>query len=105
MFRSRKNTVSTDRLSFALKQSRRLRTVSPRADRAQTWAVCYVFDPYGDRVEGIIVDFSSSGARIRFRHRTTFAGRVRIQCPKLRLDHLAEIVRNDVYDLGVQFVD
>ncbi len=105
MFKKRQNSIPADRVNLALRRARPLRTVSPRADRTQTWAVCYVIDPQGDRVEGIMIDYSSSGARIRFRHRTAFAERVRLQSPKLRLDRLAEIVRNEVYDIGVRFID
>lgn len=105
MFKKKQNSIPAERLNLALTRSKSLRTVSPRADRTQTWAVCYIVDPQGDRVEGIMIDYSSSGARIRFRHRTAFSGRVRLQSPKLRLDRLAEIVRNEVYDIGVRFID
>lgn len=75
-----------------------------RADRrSQTWAVCNVRLPTGSVREGVIVDISRNGARLRCRTRGVLPGSIHVTSSQLGLDHQAQITWQDTYDAGLRF--
>lgn len=84
---------------------RMLPSVAPRAERVSTYADCTVYYAGAYAVSGILVDYSASGARIRFRHRHALPDCVRIVCPRYNIDRDARVVRRLDFDVGLQFTD
>ncbi len=81
------------------------RKVFPRAERLSSFADCKVYYAGAYAVSGILVDYSASGARIRFRHRHALPERVRIVCHQYNIDCDARVVRRLDFDVGLQFID
>lgn len=76
-----------------------------RFDRKDAWAVCLVELYNGPVREGILLDFSEGGARVRFRSRSLLPQYVRLKSARHRLNTIAEIVWQDAFDAGVRFTD
>ena len=109
----KKKPVSTDRLQAALGRREFGPPAPPeimhgrneRSQREGTWSACrLVWLPSG-WADGIILDLSSTGARVRFRGRLTLPQQVRLVSAKLNLDRTAKLVRRDGYDIALHFVD
>ena len=113
MFGKKNTPVSKERLQAALRgsvpegakppqmQTHRRR---PRADRQSTWATCVlVWEPKG-REEGICIDISETGAKIRFSHKVFVPQRFFFVSSKLAINAAAEFVRQDGHDLAIRFV-
>lgn len=109
VFGKKPPAVSQERLSAALrttapndlaKSTRR----GPRANRESTWATCVlVWEPKG-REEGVCVDISVTGARIRFRNKVIVPARFFFVSAKLGINSPAEFVRQDGNDVAIRFV-
>lgn len=76
-----------------------------RFERDDAWAVCRVHLTTGPVQEGILLDVSDGGARVRFRTRGRLSPYVRITSHRHQLDRQAKVVWQDMYDAGLQFVD
>lgn len=73
--------------------------------RTDAWAVCQVILESGAVKEGVLLDFSEGGARVRFRSRSTLPSRMQIKALRHGLNRKAELVWQDVFDVGLRFVD
>lgn len=110
VFGKKPTPVSKERLSAALRapaaaelpQLQRGRRV-PRADRQSTWATCVlVWEPKG-REEGVCIDISETGARIRFRAKVFLPAEFNFVSSKLGINAPAVFVRQDGYDVSIRF--
>ncbi|MEL6829775.1 MAG: PilZ domain-containing protein [Pseudomonadota bacterium] len=77
----------------------------PRAPRSETWAVLSAKFQTGEVREGVIVNLSKTGARIRFHTRAAVPAKMIIKCPRYRLHRPARLVWQSGFDIGVQFFD
>lgn len=100
--------ISPERLSAALRNTApadqpKIIRRTPRADRQATWATCVlVWEPKG-REEGVCIDISETGARIRFRNKPMIPGKFFFVSAKLGINTPAEFVRQDGYDVAIHF--
>lgn len=110
MFGKKPPPVSKERLSAATRTpapsdqpAAQLIRRRPRADRQSTWATCVlVWEPQG-REEGVCIDISETGARIRFRNKVFLPAEFHFVSSKLGLNVRAEAVRQDGYDISIRF--
>lgn len=79
--------------------------IGRRYKRKDAWAVCRVHLGEDAFREGIILDLSDGGARVRFRSRGSLPAYVRLSCSRLGVNREAYVVWQDVFDAGLQFVD
>ena len=108
VFGKKPPAVSQERLSAALrttvpneqiKSTRR----APRANRESTWATCVlVWEPKG-REEGVCIDISATGARLRFHHKVMLPARFHFVSAKLGINAPAEFIRQDGNDVAIRF--
>ena len=75
-----------------------------RATRKGIWCVCTVYSEAGAVREGIILDVSKTGARIRFRSRGTLPPIVKIKASRIGLNRFACVVWQTTFDAGLEFV-
>lgn len=75
-----------------------------RAIRKGVWCVCSISFEGGEVREGIILDLSKTGARIRFRSRGTMPPLVRIKATRIGLNRYARVVWQSAFDAGLDFV-
>lgn len=112
MFGKKNTPVSKERLQAALRGTASesgavpdMKTYRrrPRADRQSTWATCVlVWEPKG-REEGICIDISESGAKIRFSHKVFLPSKFFFVSSKLGINSPAEFVRQDGHDVAIRF--
>lgn len=111
MFSSKsKNKVKVD-LERAESSSSKLpipilrpRQENRRAARKGVWCVCSVYSEGGAVREGIILDVSKSGARIRFRDRGTLPSIVKIKASRIGLNRFARVAWQTTFDAGLEFI-
>ena len=77
----------------------------PRAPREETWAVMSAKFQTGEVREGVVVNLSKTGARIRFHTRAAVPAKMIIKCPRYRIHRPAKLVWQSGFDIGVQFFD
>lgn len=82
----------------------RPRRENRRAPRKGVWCVCNIYSQSGAVREGIILDVSASGARIRFRNRGTLPPIVKIKASRIGLNRFARVVWQTAFDAGLEFV-
>ena len=76
----------------------------PGTDRKATWAICVLtWKPKG-RARGICIDVSETGARIRFRNKVVPPQAFQFVSPKLGLNVPARFVRQDGFDVSIEFI-
>ena len=75
-----------------------------RGPRKDLWCVCSVETKGGEVREGVIVDISKTGARIRFRTRGRLPGVVRIKASRIGLKRFAKVIWQSPFDAGIEFV-
>ena len=75
-----------------------------RGPRRDLWCVCSVESKGGEKREGVIVDISKTGARIRFRTRGTLPGVVRVKASRIGLKRFARVIWQSTFDAGLEFV-
>ncbi|MEM6535817.1 MAG: PilZ domain-containing protein [Pseudomonadota bacterium] len=73
--------------------------------RRDAWAVCNVISREGHRVDGVLLNLSESGARVRFRSRSSLPNVVRLSSSRYKINRIAHVVWQDTYDAGLHFVD
>lgn len=103
--------ISKDRLAAVLGSDtgangsgNRPRLKMPRADRQSTWSRCVLVWEPSSREEGICLDISETGARIRFTHKVYLPERFNFVSSKLGINVPAEYIRHDLYDVVIRFV-
>lgn len=77
---------------------------TPREERINSWKVAKVFSTFGYSVEGVVLDHSSTGLRLRFRTIESLPELVHVRVSDLKIDVTARIVWTDHSDIGVEFV-
>lgn len=75
-----------------------------RGLRKDLWCVCSVETKGGEKREGVIIDISKSGARVRFRSRGTLPNVVRIKASRIGLKRFARVIWQSAFDAGLEFV-
>ncbi|MCR9271011.1 MAG: PilZ domain-containing protein [Henriciella sp.] len=75
-----------------------------RGPRKGLWCVCSVFSEAGEVREGIILDVSKTGARIRFRSRGSLPRVVKIKASRIGLNRYARVVWQSTFDAGLEFI-
>jgi len=109
-FGKKPTPISKERLSAALRtpapsQEMQSARRGPRANRESTWATCVlVWEPKG-REEGICIDISATGARVRFRNKVFLPPQFHFVSSKLGINSPAEFVRQDGHDVAIRFID
>ncbi|WP_084397932.1 PilZ domain-containing protein [Henriciella aquimarina] len=110
MFKRKARPLSKERLRQALSA----RPASPanageaslkasRSQRQHLWVPCSLSWPPGVVAEGICLDISASGARIRNRKTMHVPTRFHFHCVRLGIDAPARLVRQDGVDIAIQF--
>lgn len=82
----------------------RPRRENRRAQRKGVWCVCSVFSQAGAVREGIILDVSETGARIRFRNRGTLPPIVKLKASRIGLNRFSRVVWQTGFDAGLEFI-
>lgn len=82
----------------------RPKQVTPRLPRKDMWCVCTVETKGGEVREGVIMDVSKSGARVRFRSKCRLPNVVRIKASRIGLRRFAQIVWRQGFDIGIKFL-
>ena len=75
-----------------------------RGARKGIWCVCSILTEAGDIREGIILDVSKTGARVRFRSRGTLPRVVKIKASRIGLNRYARVVWQSTFDAGFEFI-
>ena len=76
-----------------------------RTNRAETWAICSIRLDSGEIRDGVIINISKTGARIRLKQRGAVSEQVIFRCPRYRLNRMAEVVWHNGFDIGVRFFE
>lgn len=74
-----------------------------KAPRKGAWCVCSVKAINSESREGVILDVSATGARVRFDRRGTLPQQVTIKAGRIGLRRNARVVWQDLYDAGLEF--
>ncbi len=82
----------------------RPRAENRRMPRKGVWCVCSVYTEGGEAREGIILDVSKTGARIRFRSRGTLPEIVKIKASRIGLNRYARVAWQTTFDAGLEFI-
>jgi len=111
MFSSKsKNKLKVDLERASSSSTKRpIPVLRPRAEnrgmpRKGVWCVCSVYTEGGAAREGIILDVSKSGARIRFRNRGTLPEIVKIKASRIGLNRFARVAWQTTFDAGLEFI-
>lgn len=72
-------------------------------DRERSFSQCKMVGPTGELFEGIVVDHSKSGLRIRFQNHSRLPRYVRVRAPLLGVNRDAEVVWQDKSDAGLTY--
>lgn len=107
---TKRKTASVD-VNRALRSVQASATISKpkrsntrRLSRLNSWAQCIISAPGGVNVAGIVVDHSTSGARVRFRGHEVFPDQVTLIVPTLGLKRQVEVVWRDRGDAGLRYL-
>ena len=74
-----------------------------RASRSNAFMEVYVITEFGYKRQGVALDVSDTGARIRFHTSESMPQRIRLRIPKMKLDCPADVVWHKGIDVGVRF--
>jgi len=75
-----------------------------RAPRKGLWCVCSVYSESGAVREGVLLDVSKTGARVRFRNRGSLPKLVKLKASRMGLNRFARVVWQSTFDAGLEFV-
>lgn len=75
-----------------------------KAAREKVWAPCRLIWAPNGRVEGVCIDVSETGARIRFSHKVIAPNQFTLICARLGLNRDCEIIWQDGFDAAVRFL-
>lgn len=107
-FKKKSNSVNLNRIERSVPVDLR-RERAPvfwkkrQSPRKPAWAVCQVWVSPEECREGIIIDISSTGLRVRFDRRSGLPGRVVVKSSRHRLNRMAQTVWQDGSDVGFHF--
>ncbi len=102
--RALKRTAQENRRSKPTIPVLRPGTDNRRVSRKDLWCVCVVETKGGELREGVIIDVSKTGARVRFRSRGKLPRIVRIKASRIGLKRFARVVWQSAFDAGLEFV-
>jgi len=74
------------------------------AKRHGTWQQCWLKGSMGFQISCILIDYSTSGARLRFRSHQNIPKRVTLFCPALGIKQNARRVWVQNGDMGLEFI-
>lgn len=74
-----------------------------RPQRKDAFMEMVVVTEAGDRMKGIALDVSKTGARIRFQTTAALPSRIRLKIPKLKFDRDVDVIWRKGVDAGVKF--
>ena len=74
-----------------------------RADRENSFMEVQVVTGHGYKRQGVAIDVSSTGARLRFHTSESMPSPIRLKIPKIKMDCEAEVVWHKGVDVGVRF--
>lgn len=110
MFRKRKSSLSLGQIQKRLNDAghRPLENDGEtfnrrKSKRLKAWAVCTLVWPPNGRARGVCVNYSETGARIRFSHRVTLPPHFVLVSARMGFNHECELVRQEGFDISVQF--
>jgi hypothetical protein len=75
-----------------------------KSPREKVWAPCRLIWPPNGRADGVCIDVSETGARIRFSHKIIVPDHLTMICARHGLNTECEIVRQDGFDAAVRFL-
>ncbi|MEO0467089.1 MAG: PilZ domain-containing protein [Pseudomonadota bacterium] len=104
MFGKKKPKISKDRYKLALGDKEEPDTRA-RAPRESAWATCRLTWSGGPGDQGVLLDISQTGARVRFNHRPGLPQFVRLDINTMSVSVDAEVVRVDGVDVGLRFLE
>jgi len=92
--------------SSAPKSSERLLSKRNRRQlqRLDTWQRCVLISDMGIRLDGILLDYSRSGGRVRFRTYQTLPAGLTLKVPALGINKRVEAVWQSRGDAGLSFL-
>lgn len=73
------------------------------AIRKGVWCVCQIVSRDGAIREGVILDISATGVRVRFRDRGELPDLVKIKASRIGLNRFARVVWQRTPDAGLEF--
>ena len=74
-----------------------------RPERQNAFMEVYVITEFGYKRQGVALDVSDTGARIRFHTSESMPPRIRLKIPKMKIDCQADVVWHKGIDVGVRF--
>lgn len=101
---ARINQVTASKATSDLSAPVQIKT-NQRAERKQTWCVCTVSARSMALREGVILNISDTGLRIRFSQRGALPPIVVAKAGRIGLHRRARVVWQDVFDAGFEFLD
>ncbi len=75
------------------------------ADRKDVFADAVLNTSIGEKKQGIVLDMSQCGARLRFVTADSVSEGVQVEIPRLRLKRRARVRWKTRTDLGIEFID
>lgn len=111
MFGKKPPGIGKSRIEGALKSSKPTGPSSAangsskrKSPRQKAWAPCRLTWPPNGRADGVCLDASETGARIRFAHKVVVPDRFTLICPRLGLNRTCELSWQDDVDAAVRFI-
>lgn len=74
-----------------------------RAGRENSFMEVQVITGHGYKRQGVAIDVSNTGARLRFHTSESMQSPIRLKIPKLKMDCSADVVWHKGVDVGVRF--
>ena len=99
---TRKNTPKLD-LSRATTEVENEPKPIFRPERQNSFMEVYVITEFGYKRQGVALDVSDTGARLRFHTSESMPTRIRLKIPKMKVDCEADVVWHKGIDVGVRF--
>lgn len=81
-----------------------LRRNKRNLQRTETWQRCILVGDMGQRLDGILLDYSQSGGRVRFRTHQSLPQSFTLSVPTLGINHRVRTVWQSHGDAGLAFV-
>ena len=98
-----KNTKTLDVERVATSERAEQPQKTFRSDRQNSFLEVYVVTEFGYKRQGVAIDVSETGARLRFHTSESMPPRIRLKIPKMKLDCMADVVWHKGIDVGVRF--
>ncbi|MEM6412005.1 MAG: PilZ domain-containing protein [Pseudomonadota bacterium] len=72
--------------------------------RMEIWQRCVIINDEGHRLDGIILDYSQSGSRVRFRTHQSLPPEMILNVPTMGINHRVRTVWQSQGDAGLAFI-